>query len=190
MDYRKYVANVRRLSVRHLPLRKLAPSKWGTRSFRSYSVRRDPASKNTFCGPSGLFWPKNKVEPAAPRGIPSRCALKVTQKMWTTPRLLFSFNTLERVCFTYTWSTALSHCQEPKWDHYGSCHCPMCVMLDMNARNENGKYIRRNSQLSLDTIISNNTIRYFPCFSAGGRALHCIEQSSIFRERRFFNVEL
>ena len=65
-----------------------------------------------------------------------------------------------------------------------------CVaMLDMNVRNENGKYIRRYGQLSLDTIISNNTI-FSLCFSAGGRALHCIEQSSIFRESRFFNVEL
>ena len=122
------ISHVRRLSVRHLPLRTLTPNNWGTRSFRSYSVRRDPASKIIFGAPRACFGQKIRWNPPPPRGLPPRSASKVTQKMWTTPRPQFFFNPLERVCFTYTWSTALSHCQEPKWDHYGSCHCPMTWM--------------------------------------------------------------
>lgn len=117
---------VRRLSARHLLLRTLTPSKLGDPLVQILFSKKGPRFKNNFCGPSSLFWPKNKVEPAAPWGLPPRCVSKVTQKMWTTPRPLFFFNTLEWVCFTYTWSTALSHCQEPKWDHYGSCHSPIC----------------------------------------------------------------
>lgn len=184
------IRRVRRLSARHLPLRTLTPSKWGTRSFRSCSVRRDPGSKITFVAPSGLFWPKNKVEPAAHRGLPPRCASKVTQKIWTTPRSLFFFNTLKWVCFTYTWSTALSHCQEPKWNHYGSCHCPMCGDAWHECHERKGEVHKDIKSVVLGhSIISNNTILSL-CFSAGGRALQCIEQSSNIRERRFFKDEL
>ena len=149
--------------------------------------KKGPGFKNNFWGPSGLFWPKNKVEPAPPRGLPPRSASKVTQKMWTTPRPQFFFNPLERVCFTYTWSTALSHCQEPKWDHYGSCHCPMCGNAWHECHERKGEVHQDIKSVVLGHhIISNNT-RLSLCFSAGGRSLQCIEQRSIIRERRFFN---